>query len=432
MTASDGWNVGHHAAAALALLLGSAAPLGAAGPVGPQFRVNSFTLGTQSGAEISQDDAGNFVVVWIDNVQDSSGSGVFGQRFDSSGMSQGAEFQVNSETATDQSSAAVAHDPAGKFVVVWHSYFQDGDLLGIFGQRYDSLGMKLGGEFQINSVTANQQRIPDVSCDTAGNLVVVWESAQDGDSLGIFGQRFDSLGLKLGGEFQINSHTTAGQRRPAIAHDASSGSFVVVWNSENQDGSDNGIFGQRFDSMGGALGAEFQVNSHTISSQYDKDVAMDAAGNFMVVWQSAYQDGGGLWGIFGQRFDSLGGMSGAEFQINSYTTSIQIQPAVARDAAGNFVVAWGSLDQDGDGLGIFAQQFDSIGAPHGGELQVNTFTPGTQFYPAASGGPSGSFLIVWSSYLDADSDYDVWAQRFGLVIATGPAGGGASKVRVLE
>jgi hypothetical protein len=419
------------AAAALVLLILTAAPLGAATKVGPEFRVNSYTPGPQERAAISQDTAGNFVVVY-ESPLDSSNGGVFGQRFDSLGLRQGDEFQVNTVTVSHQAFAAVSHDAVGNFVVVWHGYFQDGDSLGVFGQRFDSLGLKQGGEFQVNSFTLNQQWIADVSHDSSGNFVVVWESGQDGDSLGIFGQRFDSLGMKLGAEFQINSHTSAGQRRPAVAHDSIAGNFAVVWNSENQDGNDNGVFGQRFDSLGGKQGSEFQVNSNTISSQYYKDVAMDAGGNFVVVWQGAYQDGGGLWGIFGQRFDSLGGQQGGEFQINSYTTSIQVQPAVASDAAGTFVVTWESLDQDGGGLGIFAQEFDGFGAPQGGELQVNYFTPATQFGSAVSDGPSGAFVIVWSSYMDVDSNYDVWAQRFGSVLATGPAGGGASKVRILE
>jgi len=39
------------------------------------------------------------------------------------------------------------------------------------------------------------------------------------------------------------------QRRPAVAKDAD-GSFVVVWDSAGQDGGFYGIFGQRFDSDG--------------------------------------------------------------------------------------------------------------------------------------------------------------------------------------
>jgi len=41
-------------------------------------------------------------------------------------------------------------------------------------------------------------------------------------------------------------------------------------------------------------------------------------------------------------------------------------------------------------------------------------------------------VVVWSSYLDMNSSYDVMAQRFGLLVATGPASGGASKAKVFQ
>ncbi len=39
-------------------------------------------------------------------------------------------------------------------------------------------------------------------------------------------------------------------------------------------------------------GPEFQVNTYTTGDQESPDVAMDGAGNFIVVWQSYGQDGG--------------------------------------------------------------------------------------------------------------------------------------------
>ena len=51
--------------------------------------------------------------------------------------------------------------------------------------------------------------------------------------------------LPVGSEFQVNTYTTSGQSGPAMATDAD-GDFVVVWRSENQDGSSYGVFGRRF------------------------------------------------------------------------------------------------------------------------------------------------------------------------------------------
>ncbi|NGX62316.1 MAG: hypothetical protein K940chlam9_01813 [Chlamydiae bacterium] len=94
------------------------------------------------------------------------------------------------------SSVAPLND--GGFAVTWISSDQDGDLYGIYGQRYDSSGVKNGLEFQINTYTTSDQLGPSVAPLNDGGFVVTWESSdQDGDSYGIYGQRYDSNGNSI-------------------------------------------------------------------------------------------------------------------------------------------------------------------------------------------------------------------------------------------
>ena len=55
--------------------------------------------------------------------------------------------------------------------------------------------------------------------------------------------------VPVGSEFQANTYTTSSQSRAAVAAN-SAGDFVVVWQSYGQDGSTDGISGQRYDSAG--------------------------------------------------------------------------------------------------------------------------------------------------------------------------------------
>src|SRR3990172_6650267 len=156
-----------------------------------------------------------------------------------------------------------------------------------------------------------------------------------------------------GSEFQVNTYTTGDQpyfggqviNGPAICCDAA-GNFVVVWASFDQDGDNDGIFAQRYSNSGAPRGTEFQVNTYTTSRQDRPAVNCDPMGNFVVVWQSLDQDGNGS-GVFGQRYDSAAVAQGTEFQVNTYTTDLQGYPAVSCDTAGNFVVVWQSYNQDG-------------------------------------------------------------------------------------
>mgnify|MGYP001587285912 FL=1 len=87
------------------------------------------------------DSTGNFTVTWQSGYQDGSSNGVYAQRYNSSGVAQGSEFRVNTYTTGSQGGAPVAMDNNGNFVVTWQSYAQDGSHYGIYSQRYNSSGV---------------------------------------------------------------------------------------------------------------------------------------------------------------------------------------------------------------------------------------------------------------------------------------------------
>jgi hypothetical protein len=381
-------------------------------PVGPEFRVNTFTPGNEFGASVSPDALGNFVVVWQSASQDGSLTGIFGQRYAASGTPLGPEFRVNTYTTSNQFSSSSASDASGNFVAVWTS-LQDGSNFSIHGQRYTSAGTPAGPEFRVNTYTPGSQFIPAVTAATGGDFVVAWMSP-DGSDYGIFAQRYSSAGAPVGPEFRVSTFTIAYQATPTLAADPTGG-FVVVWASDGQDGSSYGIFGQRYDAAGAPLGGEFRVNTYTTGTQSGPEMGADGAGNFVVVWQSSSQDGPGT-GIFGQRYASSGAPMGAEFRVNTYTTSDQTRPVVALDSSGNFVVAWQSAGQDGSANGVFAQRYDAAGAALGAEFRVNTFVAGEQVDPAVAAAAAGHFVVVWSSDGQDGSNYGVFGQRYSPIV----------------
>jgi hypothetical protein len=98
------------------------------------------------------------------------------------------------------------------------------------------------------------------------------------------------------------------------------------------------------------------VNTYTTAAQYAPAVAIDPAGNFVVAWAS---DDPVSTEIFGQRYASSGAPLGSQFQVNAITTGSQYLPAVAVDPAGNFVVVWAGQG-DTDPIGVFGQRFGQI------------------------------------------------------------------------
>ncbi len=260
---------------------------------------------------------------------------------------------------------------------------------------------RLGGEFQINTYATGTQDAPSVASDRDGNFIVVWVSVgQDGSSGGVFGQRYDAAGNALGAEFQVNSFTTGTQQEPSVTLH-SQGNFVVVWRSDGQDGSSGGVFGQRYDASGTSLGSEFRVNTYTTGLQRLPDTASDDDGNFVVVWNNGPSN---REEIRGQRFDAAGGALGGEFLVST-TTAIGYAPSVAAAASGDFVVAWTGSSPE-DGWGILGRRFDSKGNPLGEQFQVNTSTEYTESNAAVASDLEGNFVVVWDGY-------NGYAQYFG-------------------
>ncbi|MGE0093268.1 MAG: Ig-like domain-containing protein [Alphaproteobacteria bacterium] len=375
---------------------------------GAEFTLNSFTNFSQSASSLSSLTDGGFVSVWQSLYQDGSDWGVYGQRFDAAGEPVGGEFRVNTTTEGNQLGQTVAASLTdGGWVVVWMAADASGD--GIFAQRYDADGNQVSwdgasigsGETQINTFTGGNQSMPLVAGLASGGFIVSWVSdGQDGSGWGVFAQQYSATGTPVGGEFQVNTHVTSSQALSGLTA-LSDGGYVVTWHSLNQDSGDGwGVYGQRYDASGVSVGGEFQINTYTTNSQMQSDVAATPDGGFVVVWQSYEQDGSG-WGVYAQRFDASGAMSGSEFRVNTEASLDQAMPKVSTLPDGGIVVVWQSLGQDGNGQGIYVQTFDAVNNPTSDEILVNTVTAGDQVNPHVTVLSDGRFVVTWDS---ADGD----------------------------
>ena len=94
---------------------------------------------------------------------------------------------------------------------------------------------------------------------------------------------------------------------------------------------------------GSAVGAQFQINSYTTSIQTGASIGVDGDGDFVVTWTSdgSFGTDTAILSIQGQRYASNGSAQAVQFQVNSYTTSTQYTSSVA-SARGRESWAWDS------------------------------------------------------------------------------------------
>jgi hypothetical protein len=215
----------------------------------------------------------------------------------------------------------------------------------------------------------------------------------------------------LGFETRVNTTTAEDQNQGRVAVDAV-GNFVVVWTSQGQDGSGAGVYARRYGANGQALGGEFRVNQTTSGRQSQPRVACDAAGNFVVVW-----DGNGVSdssGVFARMYSYTGQPRTGEFRVNTATDNDQMDSSIAMNALGEFVITWSSINQAAANSlwDIYCQRFNAAGGRVGGEFRVNTYIPDNQDPSKVAINNRGQFVVAWNTK-DADGDgFGVKARRY--------------------
>ena len=340
------------------------------------------------------------------------------------------EFRVNPTSAEWGHSPSAAELSGGGYVIAWEGPDQSGH--GIYAQRYAPDGTTLGAAFHVNTTWMYEQTSPSATGLADGGFLVTWDSQQDGSGEGIYGQRYGATGAPVGVEFRVNTYTQSDQLLPATAL-LTDGGFVVVWHSLDQDGNAYGVYGERYAASGTKVGGEFQVNTSTAGSDELPAVAALAGGGVVVTWRAYYDQINYQADVRAQIYGADGNRVGGEFTVHTPNTEDQGFPAVTGlklADGGGFVVAWHSQNQDGDGYGIYAQRFTAAGVKVGSEFRVNTTTAEPQYFPAIATLADGDFVVTWTSgYLppNQECETDIYGQRFH---ADGTKVGGEFRVNV--
>jgi len=339
----------------------------------------------------------------------------------------GSELTVagRNGAAVEHATAAIA--PNGSKLVVWAQSVADGQIpfrSEVFGTLYDAGGAAVFSARRLNTYEPGDQIPHAVAADGDSNFVVVWESdpldlvpSQDGSGHAVIARRISSSGAFLGGEIRVNSFARGDQWPDSVAA-SPDGRFVVVWTSVGQDGSSGGIYARLFGPNGKPLSGEIQVSRYTAGWQQLADVAMDRWGGLVVVWQSEGQDGSSE-GVYARRFRSDGRPRGGEWRVKSNPVGAQETPRIAMDAVGNFVVVWTDW-HSGPGLpDIMARAFRANGKPLARELVVNSEELGEQQFPDVAISAGGTMMVVWEDYAnETPAHVDNGSGVFGRLFVT--------------
>lgn len=286
--------------------------------------VNTATNVYQRNPAIAVLTNGTAVIAYASYNQASANSlqDVYFQRMSTNGTKLGSEVLVNQTTAFNQRTPAVAALADGRFVMVWVSEQQrfaynpgldytngaSPNQIGvasvdIYARFFSPNGTALTNEFLVNT-SVNVCANPSVAAASDGSFAIAWSEkslSEPTNSWDISARVFSNAGV--GGTVRrVNNFTYGDQFAPTISADGANGwGYMLVWTSLGEDGSREGVFGRFMNPNGTFPGAEFRVNTTTVSQQMHPTVASDGHGRFLAVW-TGFVGGAGQFDLYAQRY----------------------------------------------------------------------------------------------------------------------------------
>jgi hypothetical protein len=242
--------------------------------VGEEPLVNTTTDSNQMVRSVASLEGGGFVISWQSADQNSNGFDAYSKVFNmvDGSVTSSDEILINQSQGGDQTLPMVAGLSDGGYVSSWIS--ADGDSKQIVLQRFDSAGGRIGVEVVVDQLASELEgyafRSPEVSGLNDGGFVTVWTNA-DSDSSGVFFQRFDANGDAVGEITLINGDESSIQYNAHVT-ELNDGGFMTTWVNVSEDNSSMEVMGQKFDASGESVGDTFKVSDITQDSDVVKDL----------------------------------------------------------------------------------------------------------------------------------------------------------------
>lgn len=381
-------------------------------PTGDAALVHDFTAGPQVLAEAPAAVAGSPSnrIVAFEGRGPTDRSGVFLEVSSADGATALVSERVNDTIAGDQHSAQVAAASDGAFIVAWAGR-GDGDKSGVFFTRYNADGTRVAGasEVLVNQTLGGNQAYPAVAISPDGSFAIAWSGVGDGDISGVYLQRYTSEGVAVGDQVLVNTATANHQTRPSLAYQTD-GTLVVAWQSLGQDGHGWGVYSQRFAADGTRDGAETLIVQTTAGSQTGVRLASNPTGGVVASWNDR---GATLndWDVVARAFAVDGAASTDEVTLNAAPAGVQRDASITVSNDGEWLAAWSSGASDGAGWEAVVREFSREGVGDGPEAPVAGagIDSGHQ-HPSSIAITNGDAWIAWSG--DGPDDHTgVYAQR---------------------
>ncbi|HZW08627.1 MAG TPA: GC-type dockerin domain-anchored protein [Phycisphaerales bacterium] len=280
-------------------------------------------------------------------------------------------------------------------------------------------------EFRASTYSASAQEEPALSVAPDGSFAVVWSSRrQQQGRYGVYVQRFDARGVAIGTETPVNVWTRSHASAPVMDF-APDGAAWAAWQSSGQDGWGSAVVARRFSSSFDGS-SEILVNERVEGEQSAPVVAALPDGGAVVAWSTSSPGPAGAQRVAFRVLNADGTARTPELDPGQQAGERLETPSVAARADGSFALAWSAFSADEHRpLGVRVRLFAPDGSPLAGESAATAPGAITPVEPVIAAAGDG-FVIAWHDVLESELGYDVLAARLD------PAGALASEPVVVN
>lgn len=301
---------------------------------------------------------------------------------------------VNSATqAGDQIGPSVGMADDGRLRVFW----SDRTAVDVAQRAFAADGTPFNASAP--NQTDNGERGAFGSVNGSNDWIVGWGSDQQPDGgLDLFARRSSNNGGTLATEFQVNTSPAIDVTGSSRLSRADDDSYVAIWRDDLAPGD---LQFRKFALNGTPVTGDLLANETNEPDLADFDVAAAPDGSFLIAWQAGEAL---LEQVYARCFDANGVAFGPQFVVPAELPSRNLNPRVAVDGLGFYVIAW----IEGGSADLEWRRFGPDCLPRGGDrLAVAGGATGTR-EPELDMARDGAMVFAWNSQdLDPDEGISV-------------------------
>ena len=275
-------------------------------------------------------------------------------------------------------------------------------------KRYDAQGklLPVNGTISVGGTVENESQ-GRIAVRREGSFVVVYSAPSLSGNISVFAKIYDINGNQVAGGTKGIQVATVGygarnQFDADVALQDATGSFVVTW-TDNSPVTGLDVRFRIFNAVGNAITGDLQVA--TLNGTESQSAVTyrpgPGAGTAIVITYTRLLQGASTTDVVFNRFDGAGNsLDPSPVKVNTVVNRTAFEPAIAIDAALNFVVTYTNLTGVGNIEQIKFRRFDGNGTPATLNDEVVSLSSFRQFLPdVAKASDTGVFVVTFTDTL---------------------------------